>query len=39
MGDFQSLKTDVLQIFSFITGDKTDFLSPMMFPNQYITGI
>ena len=33
------LKTDVLLIFSFITGDKTEFLSPMMFSNEYITGV
>ena len=33
IGHFQSIKTDVLQIFSFITGDKTEFLSPMMFSN------
>ena len=32
-------KTDVLLIFSFITGDKTEFLSQMMFSNEYITGI
>ena len=36
---FQAIKTDVLLIFSFITGDKTEFLSPMMFSNEYITGI
>ena len=34
-----AMKTDVLLIFSFITGDKTEFLSPMMFSNEYITGI
>ena len=39
IGHFQSIKTDVLQIFSFTTGDKTEFLSPMMFSNKYITGI
>ena len=33
IGHFQSIKTDVLQIFSFITGDKTEFLSPMMLSN------
>ena len=38
-GRFQAIKTDVLLIFSFITGDKTEFLSPMMFSNEYITGI
>ena len=31
IGHFQSIKTDVLQIFSIITGDKTEFLSPMTF--------
>ena len=36
---FQAIKTGVLLIFSFITGDKTEFLSPMMFLNEYITGI
>ena len=36
---FQAIKTDVLLIFSFITCDKTEFLSPMMFSNEYITGI
>ena len=39
IGRFQAVKTDVLLIFSFITGDKTEFLSPMMFSNEYITGI
>ena len=39
IGHFQAIKTDVLLIFSFITGDKTEFLSPMMFSNEYITGI
>lgn len=39
IGHFQSIKTGVLLIFSFITGDKTEFLSPMMFSNEYITGI
>ena len=39
IGGFQAIKTDVLLIFSFITGDKTEFLSPMMFSNEYITGI
>ena len=33
IGHFQSIKTDVLKIFSFITGDKTGFLSQMMFSN------
>ena len=36
---FQTIKTDVLLIFSFITGDKTEFLLSMMFSNEYITGI
>ena len=36
---FQAIKTDVLLIVSFITGDKTEFLSPMMFSNEYITGV
>ena len=31
IGHFQSIKTDVLQIFSIIAGDETEFLSPMMF--------
>ena len=39
IGRFQAIKTDVLLIFSFITGDKTEFLSPIMFSNEYITGI
>ena len=39
IGRFQAIKTDVLLIFSFMTGDKTEFLSPMMFSNEYITGI
>ena len=39
IGRFQAIKTDVLLIFSFITGDETEFLSPMMFSNEYITGI
>ena len=39
LGRFHAIKTDVLLIFSFITGDKTKFLSPMMFSNEYITGI
>ena len=39
IGRFQAIKTDVLLIFSFITGDKTEFLLPMMFSNVYITGI
>ena len=39
IGRFQSIKTDVLLIFLFITGDKTEFLSPIMFSNEYITGI
>ena len=39
IGRFQAIKTDVLLIFSFITGDKTEFLSPMMFSNEHITGI
>ena len=33
IGHFLSIKTDVLQIFSFITGDKNEFLSPMVFSN------
>ena len=36
---FSVYKTGVLLIFSFITGDKTEFHSPMMFSNEYITGI
>ena len=39
IGRFQSIKTGVLLIFSFITGDKIEFLPPMMFLNEYITGI
>ena len=39
IGRFQAIQTDVLLIVSFITGDKTEFLSPMMFSNEYITGI
>ena len=39
LGRFQTIQTDVLLIFSFITGDKTEFLSQMMFSNEYITGI
>ena len=39
IGRFQAIKTDVLLIFSFITGDKTEFISLMMFSNDYITGI
>ena len=39
IGRFQAIKTDVWLIFSFITGDKTEFLSPMTFSNEYITGI
>ena len=39
IGRFQAIKTDVWLTFSFITGDKTEFLSPMMFSNEYITGI
>ena len=39
IGRFPAIKTDVWLIFSFITGDKTEFLSPMMFSNEYITGI
>ena len=31
IGRFQAIKTDVLLIFSFITADKTEFLSPMKF--------
>ena len=31
IGHFQSIKTSVLQMFSLITGDKTDFLSPVLF--------
>ena len=30
-GHFQSIKTDILQIFLFTTSDKTECLSPMMF--------
>ena len=33
IGHFPSIKTTVLQICSLITGDKIDFLSPMMFSN------
>ena len=36
---FQSIKNGVLLIFSFITGDKIEFLPPMMFLNENITGI
>ena len=36
IGRFQAIKTDVWLIFSFITCDKTEFLSPMMFSNKYI---
>ena len=39
IGRFQSIKTGVLLIFSFITGDKTEFLSSMIISNEYITGI
>ena len=39
IGRFQSIKTGVLLIFSFTTGDKIEFLPPMMFLNEYITGI
>ena len=39
IGCFQSIKTGVLLIFSFITGDKTEFLSPMIISNEYIQGI
>ena len=39
IGCFQAIKTDVWLIFSFITCDKTEFLSPMMFSNEYIPGI
>ena len=39
IGRFQSIKTGVLLIFSFITSDKTEFLLPMMFSKEYITGI
>ena len=39
IGRFQSIKTGVLLIFSFITGDKTEFLSPMIISNEYITGM
>ena len=39
IGRFQAIKTDVWLIFSFITCDKTEFLSPMMFSKEYITGI
>ena len=31
IGRFQSIKTGVLLILSFITGDKIEFLPPMMF--------
>ena len=31
IGRFQAIKTDVLLIFLFIIGDKTEFLWPMMF--------
>ena len=34
IGYFQAIKTDVLLIFSFFTGDKTEFLSPMVFSNE-----
>ena len=33
LGHFQSIKPVVLLNLSLITGDKTDFLSPMMFSN------
>ena len=39
IGRFQSIKTGVLLILSFITGDEIEFLPPMMFLNEYITGI
>ena len=39
IGPFQSIKNGVLLIFSFITSDKTEFLSPMMLSKDYITGI
>ena len=39
IGRFQSIKNGVLLIFSFITSDKTEFLSPMIFSKEYITGI
>ena len=39
IGRFQAIKTDVLLIFSFITGDKTEFVSTIMFSNEYIIGI
>ena len=39
IGRFQSIKTGVLLIFSFITGDKIEFLPPMTFSDEYITGI
>ena len=39
IGRFQAIKTDVMLIFSFIIGDKTEFLSLMMILNEYITGI
>ena len=39
IGRFQYIKTGVLLIFSFITGDRIEFLPPMMFLNDYITGI
>ena len=38
-GRFQSIKTGVLLIFSFVTGDQTEFLSPMIISNKYIAGI
>ena len=35
IGHFQSIKPAVLHIFSLITIDKTDVLSPVMFSNLY----
>ena len=39
IGHFQAIKNDILLIFSFITGDKTEFLSPTIISNEFITGI
>ena len=39
IGHFQPIKPAVFHIFSLITSDKTDFLSPVLFSNYYITGI
>ena len=38
IGHFQSIKTAILLNFSLITGVTADFLSPMVFSNQYIAG-